>query len=103
VDVILSPVGPSPAPPHETAKYWNYTSFWNLANYPAGVFPTGLFVTEQDVETYTPRNEQEKQVRDTYDPKVSIGAPLCLQVIGYLGYDEEAMAALKLVVEAVHA
>ena len=39
VDVILCPVGPGVAPLHNTAKYWGYTSQWNLLDYPALVFP----------------------------------------------------------------
>ena len=42
VDFILCPVGPGPAPQHHTSKYWGYTSAWNLLDYPAAVFPTGL-------------------------------------------------------------
>lgn len=39
VDAILCPAGPGLAPKHETAKYWGYTSQWNLLDYPAIVFP----------------------------------------------------------------
>jgi Asp-tRNA(Asn)/Glu-tRNA(Gln) amidotransferase A subunit family amidase len=39
VDVILCPVGPGMAPLHDTARYWGYTSQWNLLDYPALVFP----------------------------------------------------------------
>jgi len=39
VDVVLCPAAPGMAPPHGTAKYWNYTSQWNLLDYPAIVFP----------------------------------------------------------------
>lgn len=39
VDVIICPVGPGVAPAHNTAKYWGYTSQWNLLDYPAVVFP----------------------------------------------------------------
>ena len=39
VDVILCPAGPGVAPMHGTAKYWGYTSQWNLLDYPAVVFP----------------------------------------------------------------
>lgn len=103
VDVVLSPVGPTPAPQPLTAKYWNYTSYWNLANYPAGVFPTGLFVDKSDCkpETHKPRNEKEKEIYSTYDPKVAQGAPLCLQVIGYIGHEEETLDAMKKIVHAV--
>lgn len=41
VDAILCPVGPGLAPKHESAKYWGYTSQWNLLDYPAIVFPVG--------------------------------------------------------------
>lgn len=39
VDAILCPVGPGLAPRHNTAKYWPYTSQWNLLDYPAVTFP----------------------------------------------------------------
>ena len=39
VDAILCPVGPSVATRHNTAKYWPYTSQWNLLDYPAISFP----------------------------------------------------------------
>jgi Asp-tRNA(Asn)/Glu-tRNA(Gln) amidotransferase A subunit family amidase len=39
MDVILCPVGPGIAPRHNTAKYWAYTSQWNLLDYPAVAFP----------------------------------------------------------------
>ena len=45
IDVLLCPVGPGPAPRHDTAKYWGYTAQWNLLDYPAAVFPTGLRAT----------------------------------------------------------
>ncbi len=50
VDVILCPFSASPAPPHETAHYWPYTSIFNLVDYPGAVFPTGIVVEEQDAE-----------------------------------------------------
>lgn len=61
VDVILCPVGPGVAPLLNTARYWNYTSQWNLLDYPALVFPTGLACGPEDsVEVgYEPRNEKD--------------------------------------------
>lgn len=105
VDVILTPVGPTPAPAHGTAKYWNYTCYWNLANYPAGVFPTGLFCDTSDTHdsSIKPRNDTEKDIWDSYDPAVQAGAPLCLQVVGQMGYEEDTMWAMRQIVNAVHA
>lgn len=63
IDVLLTPVGPGAAPLLDTARYWGYTSQWNLLDYPAAVFPTGLFVEpEVDVKDtgYQPRNEEDE-------------------------------------------
>jgi hypothetical protein len=74
IDILLSPVGPTPAPKIGTAKYWNYTSYWNLVNYPAAVFPTGLFVESKDKDHDVQyRNTKEKEVWESYDSEVSVG------------------------------
>lgn len=66
VDVVLCPVGPGCAPPLNCARYWGYTSQWNLLDYPAAVFPTGLRCGPEDVvdKEYVPRNEQDKYNHD---------------------------------------
>ncbi|KAL9621118.1 MAG: hypothetical protein Q9160_004369 [Pyrenula sp. 1 TL-2023] len=48
VDVILCPVGPGAAPPLNHARYWGYTSQWNLLDYPALVFPVTKVDQEKD-------------------------------------------------------
>lgn len=63
VDVVLCPVGPGAAPPLECARYWGYTSQWNLLDYPALVFPTGLACSpEIDAreEGYEARNKDDE-------------------------------------------
>lgn len=63
VDVMLCPVGPGVAPLLETARYWNYTSLFNLLDYPALVFPTGEKVTigvDVKEEGYVPRNPDDE-------------------------------------------
>jgi len=59
VDAILCPVGPGVAPPHDTARYWGYTSQWNLLDYPAVVFPVDKVDEKTDrVETgYVPMTD----------------------------------------------
>ena len=61
VDVILCPVGPGAAPPLNHARYWGYTSQWNLLDYPALVFPVTKVDQKEDlVEAgYQPMNEQD--------------------------------------------
>ena len=51
VDAILCPVGPGVAPRHDTARYWAYTSQWNLLDYPAVSFPVCKVDKKVDVET----------------------------------------------------
>ena len=61
VDVILCPVGPGTAPLLDNAKYWGYTSQWNVLDYPALVFPVSKVDPVVDVvdETYKPMNEKD--------------------------------------------
>jgi len=63
VDAILCPVGPGVAPLHNTAKYWGYTSQWNLLDYPALVFPVGKVDPEVDVADggYEPMNDVDRE------------------------------------------
>lgn len=62
VDVILCPVGPGAAPPHDCARYWGYTSQWNLLDYPALIAPVAKCNPAVDLAEvgYRPRNEQDK-------------------------------------------
>jgi hypothetical protein len=50
LDALLTPVGPTPAPLIGTAKYWRYTSIFNILDWPAAVFPTGRRVSAADPE-----------------------------------------------------
>lgn len=63
MDVILCPAGPGVAPLHNTAKYWGYTSQWNLLDYPALVFPVSKVDTKVDkVERgYEPMNDVDRE------------------------------------------
>ena len=62
VDVVLCPTGPGCAPPIDCARYWGYTTQWNLLDYPALIFPTGLQCGSEDQAEadYKPRNEKDK-------------------------------------------
>jgi Asp-tRNA(Asn)/Glu-tRNA(Gln) amidotransferase A subunit family amidase len=62
VDVILCPVGPGAAPPHDCARYWGYTSQWNLLDYPALIAPVTKCDPSIDLVevSYKPRNEKDK-------------------------------------------
>lgn len=87
VDVILCPVGPSAAPKIDTAKWWGYTSQWNILDYPALVFPVDKVDVEKDSakEEHAPRNKDDKYNWDLWEKYGAEGykdAPISLQFVG---------------------
>ncbi|APA08836.1 hypothetical protein sscle_04g036060 [Sclerotinia sclerotiorum 1980 UF-70] len=102
VDVILSPVGPGSAPKLDTAKWWGYTSQWNLLDYPAIIFPVDkVDVTKDNAkETYTPRNDKDKYNWDLWEQYRAEGykdAPVSLQLIGRRYEEEKVIQALEII------
>lgn len=57
MDVILCPAGLGVAPFHNIARYWSYTSQWNLLEYPAVVFRVTKSENNADrPDNYKPMN-----------------------------------------------
>jgi amidase len=82
VDAILTPIAPTLAPPHDSIRWWGYSSYWNLLDYPAAVFPVGRLDAasfQSDIELPQPRNEAEQFVRAQWDPLVYDNSPIALQ------------------------
>lgn len=100
-----------------TTKYWSYTSLFNLIDWPAAVFPTGLHVDpkldlkgDQGIE---PRNQDEEHLYKTCELQImltravadallgssetSVGCPIGLQVVAPRNEDERLMEALKVI------
>ncbi|KAF2110166.1 amidase signature domain-containing protein [Lophiotrema nucula] len=103
VDVILCPVGPGAAPLIDTARYWGYTSQWNLLDYPALVAPvTRVDPAVDGVETkYVPRNEKDAYNYDLYTPEKYAGAPVSLQWVGRRYDDEKIIEAVDYIKEKI--
>lgn len=104
VDVILCPVGPSVAPKLDTARYWGYTSQWNLLDYPAVVFPVSKVDESLDSEKveYEPRNDKDREnwaLWETHGAKGYKDAPVNLQIVSRRYQDEVALKALEIVKE----
>ncbi|KAG0645545.1 amidase [Hyphodiscus hymeniophilus] len=102
VDIILCPVGPGAAPKIDTAKWWGYTSQWNLLDYPALIFPVDKVVVAKDGEKtdYQPRNEKDKYNWDLWEKYGAEGwkdAPVSLQLVGRRYEDEKVIQALEIV------
>ncbi|KAH6622086.1 amidase signature domain-containing protein [Boeremia exigua] len=97
VDALLCPVGPGVAPKHNTARYWSYTSQWNLLDYPGLVFPVCTVDKEQDKWTgdEPPLGELDKDNRELWDPEEFHGAPVGLQLVGRRFEDEKIVGILE--------
>ncbi|KAI9660313.1 MAG: hypothetical protein M1821_009663 [Bathelium mastoideum] len=103
VDVILCPAGPGAAPPLDCARYWGYTSQWNLLDYPAVVFPVTQVDPDIDKaeEEYKPRNERDEYNYKLYEPEKYRDAPVSLQLVARRYEDEKLIEALKIIKEIV--
>ncbi|CAE6480263.1 unnamed protein product [Rhizoctonia solani] len=106
VDVVLCPASATLAPPHWTMRWFGYTAYWNLLDYPAAVFPLGKFDASQ-WKSYdrparsNPRNSVEDFVANQWDPDTYDGAPIALQLVGRRWQEEKLLADLRIVDEVV--
>ncbi|KAJ6510859.1 amidase signature domain-containing protein [Mycena sanguinolenta] len=105
IDVVLCPAGAGPAPALGTCKYWGYTNIWNFVDYPAAVFPTGLYCDPaRDVKDNVPRtymSEADRLNSDSYAPETFAGAPLCLQLVSRRFADELVVKAMEEISKAL--
>lgn len=97
IDALLCPVGPGIAPKHNTARYWSYTSQWNLLDYVAVVFPVCKVNKEVDrlgTEGKALSGKDEEN-REMWDGDEFDGAPLGLQLVGRRFEDEKVLGILE--------
>ncbi|KAJ6062368.1 uncharacterized protein N7446_006488 [Penicillium canescens] len=103
MDVILCPAFPTPAPLHNTSRYWGYTSLFNLLDYSALVFPVTKVDPERDAKdtTYTPKNEFDSWAYEHYDPVKQKDAPVSLQLVAKRLEEEKLLQAFREIQEKV--
>ncbi|KAI0094460.1 amidase [Irpex rosettiformis] len=110
IDAILSPVAATLAPPHDTTRWWGYTSYWNLMDLCAAVFPVGRFKAESyrqlDIsEDFTvprePRNTVDAYVRAQWEPPTYDNAAVSLQLVGRRLNEEKVLGMLRKVEDAL--
>lgn len=90
LDVILSPVAPYTAPPHDTYGIAPYTSMWNVVDYPAISIPFGDAApldTPYNVPTHL------KGFYAEYEPKAFEGGIGSIQIVAPTDMDEKLLAA----------
>ncbi|KAF4415245.1 hypothetical protein F53441_14649 [Fusarium austroafricanum] len=98
VDIVIGPAFIGPASAHDTAFFWNYTSLYNLVDYPGVVIPTPVKVVgnEKYDAAYEPLSETCSQVKDLWEASDFTGAPINLQIVARKYHDNELFGALKL-------
>ena len=103
VDCVLCPIGATLAVPHDTTRWWGYSSYWNLVDYPAVVFPRGRLETPFLPRTPlpSPRNAVEREIRGQWDPDRYQHAPISLQLVGRRHQEEKVLAMLDVVEKAL--
>lgn len=106
IDMILGPCFVGPAAMHDTALYWNYTSLWNLMDWPACVFPTSIRASKDDMyedEGLARRMGQESaKVVDLWKSGNFDNAPINLQLATRRHYDDELLRVLYAIKEIFH-
>lgn len=125
VDVLLGPVMPHSAVPHNCCRYeispltaintidrtelmyrrWvGYTKVWNFLDYPAVSFPVTQVSKDIDVldSTYVPRNAFDEWNWKLYDPGRMDKHPIGLQLIAQRHEEEKVLAAIQVLLEAYH-
>ncbi|KZM23696.1 Amidase [Ascochyta rabiei] len=103
IDALLCPVGPGVAPKHNTAKYWNYTSQWNLLDYPGLAFPVCRVDKNQDSWNGGERllGELDEVNRNLWDSEEFHGAPVGLQLVGRRFEDEKIVGIFEHIAEKI--
>ena len=103
IDAIICPAGPGAAPPLGNAKYWNYTSQWNLLEYSGAVFPVTSVDQKIDVKDlgYVPMNEQDRFNYELYSPEKYVDAPVSLQLVTRRFECEKCLKVLEVVERAM--
>ncbi len=107
IDFILSPAFQNVAPKLQMAYNSLYTAMFNLLDFPALAFQTGLYQDPQldaggpELATYKCRSIVEELDYSVYDPQSFSGAPIALQLSGRRYADEEVIAAGKTIVDEV--
>lgn len=111
VDAILSPVAPTLAPPHDSTRWWGYTSYWNLMDFSAAVFPVGgrlqaasyesLDISSEFATPKQPRNAVERFIQEQWNPMTYDNAAVSLQLIGRRLNEEKVLGMLNRVEDAM--
>ncbi|KAL5119791.1 hypothetical protein ACEQ8H_002397 [Pleosporales sp. CAS-2024a] len=104
LDAILAPTTPYASVPHSHFKYVGYTGVYNVVDYSAVSFPTGLTVDKTKDKSFADAKVQSEycqDARDSYDAELLHGYPISLQLIAQRLEEEKVLAMTGTVLEAI--
>ncbi|RVX69367.1 hypothetical protein B0A52_06962 [Exophiala mesophila] len=95
VDGVISPVAPYPAARQLKYLYYGYTVWVNALDYTSVVIPVTQGDAAKDVypKDYSPLNDNDKQIFDSYDAQLYQDSHVGVQIVGRR-YTEEKMIAI---------
>ncbi|EHY60683.1 hypothetical protein HRR83_000452 [Exophiala dermatitidis] len=106
IDGILSPTTPFSTVEHEKYKHVAYTAIWNILDYSAVNFPSGVAVDKnQDTvpADFSPLSELDKEINSEYNPAAVDGMPVGLQIIGRRLEEEKTLEMTGAILDALKA
>ncbi|KAK0947890.1 hypothetical protein LTR48_003800 [Friedmanniomyces endolithicus] len=102
LDAVLSPTTPYAAPKSGEFRTVSYTGVYNVLDYTATSFPTGVVVDrERDAygSDFAAYGEVDEVTRKEYEAAAVHGMPVCLQLVGRRLEEEKMLAITERVVE----
>lgn len=104
LDAILAPTTPYSSVPHGHFKYVGYTGVYNVVDYSAVSFPTGIFVDkvqDKPLADYKSQSPYCQATRDSYDAELVHGMPVSLQLVAQRLEEEKVLAMTSTVLQAI--
>ncbi|GAA5965928.1 hypothetical protein JCM8115_000750 [Rhodotorula mucilaginosa] len=99
IDGLLAPPAPITACLPGNNRHVGYTTFFNLLDLPALVFPVTKVNPEKDVadSDFKALNEEDEKFRGDYDPQLTANVPAAVQLVGRRWRDEELLGLGEIV------
>jgi len=106
LDAILGPCTPYTAPQNGTFKAIGYTGVFNVLDYSCTSFPTGIY-TDKEIDVvpsdFKPYTDLDAQTQKGYDPVLTHGMPVSLQLTAKRLQEEKVLAMTERIVRDLEA